>query len=381
MIPYARQSISEEDIAAVVRVLRSDFLTQGPEIEKFERAVAEKCGVPYAVAVSSATAGLHLAYLALGVGPGDEVWTSPNTFVATANAARYCGATPDFVDIDPQTYNLSPDKLAKKLASGGRPRIVTPVHFAGQPADIAAIADLAKKFGFAVVEDAAHAIGAEYRGKPVGCCEYSDCAVFSFHPVKIITTGEGGMVLTRRRDLYEKLIRLRTHGITRNPGLMTRNDGPWYYEQIELGYHYRITDIQAALGHSQLNRLDQFIQRRRELAARYDQLLRDLPVTLPWQHPEGNSSWHLYVIRLKLNQIRKTHRQVFEELRAAGIGVNLHYIPVYLQPDYLASGHTPGTCPEAESYYREAVSLPMFPALTNHEQDQVVAAIRQILIS
>lgn len=379
MIPYARQSISEDDIAAVVRVLRSNFLTQGPEIEAFERAVAEKCGVSHAVAVSSATAGLHLAYQALGAGPGDEVWTSPNTFVATANAARYCGARPDFIDIDPRTYTLCPDQLAARLKAGGRPKIIAPVHFSGQPAALVPVAAMAQQYGFAVVEDAAHAIGASYQGKPVGCCAHSDCAVFSFHPVKILTTGEGGMILTRRKDLYEKLIRLRTHGITRDPALMTRNDGPWYYEQLELGSHYRLTDFQAALGRSQLGRLDAFIARRRELAARYGRLLAGLPLTLPWQHPDGASSWHLYVIRLKLDQIRKTHRQVFEELRAAGIGVNLHYIPVHLQPDYRALGFQPGMFPEAEAYYREALSLPMFAALTDAEQDQVVDALHRIL--
>lgn len=379
MIPYARQSISEDDITAVVRVLRSDFLTQGPEIEAFERAVAERCGVPYAVAVSSATAGLHLAYQALGAGPGDEVWTSPNTFVATANAARYCGARPNFIDINPRTYNLCPDKLEARLQAGGRPKIVTPVHFSGQPAALAPISALARKYGFAVVEDAAHAIGATYQNRPIGFCEFSDCAVFSFHPVKIITTGEGGMILTRRKELYDKLLRLRTHGITRDPRLMTRNDGPWYYEQLELGSHYRLTDFQAALGRSQLTRLDAFIARRRELAERYNTLLANLPLTLPWQHPDGASSWHLYVVRLKLECIHKTHRQVFEELRAAGIGVNLHYIPVHLQPDYRALGFQPGVFPEAERYYKEAISLPMFPALTNHEQDQVVAALTFIL--
>jgi UDP-4-amino-4,6-dideoxy-N-acetyl-beta-L-altrosamine transaminase len=379
MLPYARQSISEDDIAAVVRVLRSDFLTQGPEIEAFERAVAEKCGVPYAVAVSSATAGLHLAYQALGAGPGDEVWTSPNTFVATANAARYCGARPGFIDIDPRTYNLCPDRLAARLKAGGRPKIVAPVHFSGQPAALAPIATLSQEYGFAIVEDAAHALGATYQNRSIGCCAFSDCAVFSFHPVKIITTGEGGMILTRRKDLYDKLIRLRTHGITRNPTLMTRNDGPWYYEQLELGSHYRMTDFQAALGRSQLKRLDEFISRRQQLANRYNQLLSDLPLTLPWQHPDGQSSWHLYVVRLKLDQIRKTHRQVFEELRAAGIGVNLHYIPVHLQPDYRALGFQPGMFPEAEAYYREALSLPMFAALTEAEQDQVVDALRRIL--
>jgi UDP-4-amino-4,6-dideoxy-N-acetyl-beta-L-altrosamine transaminase len=379
MLPYARQSISEDDIAAVVRVLRSDFLTQGPEIEAFERAVAEKCDVPFAVAVSSATAGLHLAYQALGAGPGDEVWTSPNTFVATANAARYCGARPDFIDIDPRTYNLCPDRLAARLKAGGRPKIVAPVHFSGQPAALAPIATLSQEYGFAIVEDAAHAIGASYQNRPIGCCALSDCAVFSFHPVKIITTGEGGMILTRRKDLYDKLIRLRTHGITRNPALMTRNDGPWYYEQLELGSHYRLTDFQAALGRSQLKRLDEFITRRQQLANRYNQLLSDLPLTLPWQHPDGQSSWHLYVVRLKLDQIRKTHRQVFEELRAAGIGVNLHYIPVHLQPDYRALGFQPGMFPEAEAYYREALSLPMFASLTEAEQDQVVNALRHIL--
>lgn len=381
MIPYARQSISDEDIAAVVDVLRSDFLTQGPEIERFERAVAERCGVAYAVAVSSATAGLHLAYLALGVGPGDEVWTSPNTFVATANAARYCGARPDFIDIDARTYNLCPQKLAERLKAGGRPKVVVPVHFSGQPAAMDSIAALAREYGFAVVEDAAHALGAAYRGQPIGCCAYADCAVFSFHPVKIITTGEGGMILTRRKDLYDKLIRLRTHGITRDSSRMGRNDGPWYYEQLELGHHYRLTDFQAALGRSQLKRLDQFIARRSKLADRYHAQLSGLPLTPPWQHPDGVSSWHLYVIRLKKALIRKTHRQVFEELRARGIGVNLHYIPVHLQPDYQALGFRRGMFPEAEAYYEEAMSLPIFPALRDEEQARVVESLKLVLES
>ncbi len=339
MIPYARQAINQADIDAVVEVLRSDFLTQGPVIERFERAVADYCGAAHAVAVNSGTSALHIACQALGLGPGDRLWTSPNTFVASANCALYCGAHVDFVDIDPRTYNLSVEALAIKLERAAKlkalPKVVVPVHFAGQPCEMQAIRALAEKYGFAVIEDASHAIGSQYRGEPVGNCRYSDIAVFSFHPVKIITTGEGGMALTNRPDLAERLYLLRTHGITRDPARMSHEpDGPWYYEQIALGWNYRMTDFQAALGASQLEKLESFVGRRRELAFRYHQLLEGMPLVLPWQHPDASSAWHLYLIRLLADKIGKNRRQVFEIMQAAGIGVNVHYIPVHTQPYY-----------------------------------------------
>ncbi|NEO24425.1 MAG: UDP-4-amino-4,6-dideoxy-N-acetyl-beta-L-altrosamine transaminase [Moorea sp. SIO4G2] len=384
-IPYGRQTISQQDIDAVVEVLQSDWLTQGPAIAKFEQSVADYCGATYGVAVSSATAALHIACLAVGLGNGDTLWTSPNTFVASANCGRYCGARVDFVDIDPRTYNLSVEELERKLIwaqeQGCLPKLVIPVHFAGQSCEMNSIAALAQKYGFRVLEDASHAIGGRYQGQPVGLGQFSDLAVFSFHPVKIITTGEGGMVLTNQADLYEKLIRLRTHGITRKPELMKgESDGPWYYQQLELGFNYRITDIQAALGVSQMQRLEEFVERRRFLAERYNQLLSDLPLTLPWQHPDTNSSWHLYVIRLNLDKINKTHRQVFEELRSLGIGVNLHYIPVHTQPYYQELGFGWGDFPEAEKYYQEAISIPLHYGLTEQEQDRIVTSLSKILI-
>lgn len=383
-IPYGRQDINQEDIDAVIEVLRSDWLTQGLAIERFERAVADYCGAKYAVAVSNATAALHIACLAVGLGKGDILWTSPNTFVASANCGLYCGSTVDFVDIDPYTYNLSVDELERKLIDATKqsylPKVLIPVHFAGQSCEMERIAALAQRYGFRIIEDASHAIGGRYRQHPIGACAFSDMAVFSFHPVKIITTGEGGMVLTNQTDLYEKLIRLRTHGITRNVELMQGNShGSWYYQQLELGFNYRLTDIQAALGTSQLRRLDEFVERRRFLANRYKDLLQDLPLMLPWQHPDTDSSWHLYVIRLKLEKINKTHRQVFEELRKASIGVNLHYIPVHTQPYYQRLGFNWRDFPQAERYYREAISLPLYYRLTEESQNRVVASLREVL--
>ncbi len=383
-IPYGRQDISQADIDAVVEVLRSDWITQGPAIERFEKLVAEYCGAKYAVAVSSATAGLHIACLAVGLSAGDVLWTSPNTFVASANCGLYCGADIDFVDIDPHTYNLSVEMLEQKLAraelEGKLPKVVVPVHFAGQSCEIERILALSRKYGFTILEDASHAIGARYQDNPVGSCLFSDMAVFSFHPVKIITTGEGGMVMTNREDLYEKLIRLRTHGITRNPELMQgESHGLWYYQQLELGFNYRMTDIQAALGASQMQRLDEFVSCRRLLAEGYNSLLQDFPLVLPWQHPDTESSWHLYVIRLKLDKIGKTHRQVFEELRAAKIGVNLHYIPVHTQPYYQKLGFKWGGFPQAEEYYQEAISLPIYYGLSDENQERVVAVIGDIM--
>lgn len=383
-IPYGRQNINQQDIDAVIDVLQSDWLTQGPAIERFEQSVAEYCGVKYAVAVSSATAALHIACLAAGLGPGDILWTSPNTFVASANCGLYCDAGVDFVDIDPQTYNLSEAALEQKLTQaeqkGKLPKVVVPVHLAGQSCEMEKIGALAQKYSFTVLEDASHAIGARYQSIPVGNCQFSDMTVFSFHPVKIITTGEGGMVVTNRSDLYEKLIRLRTHGITRNPELMQgKFHGLWYYQQLELGFNYRITDIQGALGASQMQRLNEFVSRRRFLADHYNQMLANVPVTLPWQHPDTESSWHLYVIRLQLDKIAKTHPQVFEELRQAGIGVNLHYVPVHTQPYYEKLGFKSGDFPQAEQYYQEAISLPLYYDLTQENQERVVAAVRDIL--
>lgn len=380
-IPYGRQDISQEDIDTVVEVLRSDWITQGPKIAVFEKIVSDYCGAKYAVAVSSATAGLHIACLAAGLSQGDILWTSPNTFVASANCGLYCGATVDFVDIDPNTYNLSIEELERKLTEaenqGCLPKVVVPVHFSGQSCEMEKIAQLSAKYGFRVIEDAAHGIGGRYQGEPVGSCQFSDMAVFSFHPVKIITTGEGGMVLTNKEDLYEKLIRLRSHGITRKVELMREEShGPWYYQQLELGFNYRMTDIQAALGASQMQRLDEFVKRRRFLAERYNQLLQDLPLVLPWQHPDTESSWHLYVIRLKMNKISKSHRQVFEDLRQAKIGVNLHYIPVHTQPYYKQLGFKWGDFPQAEQYYREAISIPIYYGLTEENQETVVAKLK-----
>jgi len=381
MIPYGHQQIDETDIAAVAEVLRSDFLTQGPAVPAFEQAVASACGAEHAVAVNSATSALHIACLSLGVAPGDVVWTSPVTFVASANCARYCGADVDFVDIDPRTYNLSVTRLAEKLEQAERagrlPKVVIPVHLCGQPCDMAGIHALSQRYGFKVVEDATHSIGGKYKGEPIGNGRYSDITVFSFHPVKIITTGEGGMALTKDAQLAKKMQRLRSHGISRDEADMTRApDGPWYYQQIDLGFNYRMSDLQAALGLSQLQKLDAFVAKRHVIARQYDQLLADLPIITPWQHPDSYSGLHLYVIRLKLKEIRKTHREVFESLRQAGIGVNLHYTPVYLQPYYERLGFRKGHCPEAERYYAEAISLPMYPGLTVAQQGQVVAALR-----
>ncbi len=381
-IPYGRQDINQADIQKVIDVLQSDWLTQGPAINRFEKIVADYCGVKYAVAVSSATAALHIACLSLELGEKDWLWTSPNTFVASANCGLYCGAHVDFVDINPHTYNLSIEELEQKLFKASKqnclPKVLIPVHFAGQSCEMDKIANLSKQYGFKVIEDASHAIGGKYQDKPIGCCEFSDLAVFSFHPVKIITTGEGGMVLTNRQDLYEKLIRLRSHGITRDSNLMQgESHGAWYYQQLELGFNYRITDIQAALGASQMQRLDQFVTRRRFLAHRYNQLLQDLPITLPCQESDTESSWHLYVIRLCLDKINKTHSQVFAELRQFGIGVNLHYIPVHTQPHYQTLGFQWGDFPEAEKYYQSAISIPLYYGLTEQEQDLIVASLKQ----
>lgn len=380
MIPYGRQDVSEADIQAVVNVLRSDFLTQGPAVPAFEAAVAGNCGAHHAVAVNSATSALHIACLALGVGPGDWVWTSPITFVASANCARYCGARVDFVDIDPRTYNMSVECLAEKLAQADKlgclPKVIIPVHLCGQPCDMRVIYALSQRYGFKIIEDASHAIGGNYLGEPIGSCRYSHITVFSFHPVKIITTGEGGMAVTNDESFANRMQLLRSHGITRDAADMTQEpDGPWYYQQVNLGFNYRMTDLQAALGLSQMQRLGEFIARRYAIFRRYAERLAGLPISTPWQHPDGYSALHLYVIRFKLNEVRRTHRELFESMRAAGIGVNLHYIPVYRQPYYEELGFRAGYCPVAEQYYAEAMSLPMYPSLTADQQDHVVDAL------
>lgn len=384
LIPYGRQDITEADIAAVVEVLRSNFITQGPVVPRFEQAVAQGCGAKHAVAVNSATSALHVACLALDLGPGDWLWTSPITFVASANCGLYCGAKVDFVDIDPRTFNICPARLEEKLVAARRegrlPKVVVPVHMCGQPCDMAAIAELSRIYGFRIVEDASHAIGARYMGAPVGNCAFSDITVFSFHPVKIITTGEGGMALTNDTHLAQRMASLRTHGITRDPSLLTQEPhGSWYYEQLELGFNYRMTDIQAALGLSQLDRLDAYVDRRHDLADRYDALLADLPLTLPWRDPESRSAFHLYVIRLASSQPANERRRVFKALRACGIGVNVHYIPVHLQPYYRALGFRAGDFPAAEDYYSEAISLPLYPMMNETQQDTVIDCLRGLL--
>lgn len=382
MIPYGRQDINQADIDAVVSVLQSDFLTQGPMVPRFERLLAEHVGAGYALALNSATSALHVACLALGLGPGDRLWTTPITFVASANCALYCGASVDFVDIDPRTYNMCPLALEHKLRQaeldGCLPKIVVPVHLCGQPCNMQAIHALAQRYGFRIIEDASHAIGGKYQGSFIGGCRYSDITVFSFHPVKIITTAEGGMAVTNDAQLADRMSLLRSHGITRDPEKMTHDaDGPWYYQQIELGFNYRMTELQAALGLTQMQRLDSYVARRHELARRYDALLSGLPVQTPWQHPDGYSGLHLYVIRLQRDKLTSSHREIFESLRDQGVGVNVHYIPVHLQPFYERLGFRPGDFPQAERYYAEAISLPMFQTMTEEQQDSVVAALKK----
>lgn len=384
MIPYGRQEITQADIDAVVAVLQSAYLTQGPAVPHFEHIVSSRVGAKHAVAVNSATSALHIACLALGLGPGDWLWTTPVTFVASANCGLYCGSQVDFVDIDPQTYNLCPIALERKLErakeEGKLPKVVVPVHLCGQPCDMVAIHALGQKYGFKIIEDASHAIGGKYQGESIGNCRYSDITVFSFHPVKIITTAEGGMALTNCDELARQMTQLRSHGITRDAKYMTHEpDGPWYYQQVTLGFNYRMTELQAALGISQMDRLEAYVARRHVLAERYDQLLEDLPVITPWQHPDGYSGLHLYVIRLRLSEISKTHRQVFDALRDQGIGVNLHYIPVHTQPHYQQMGFKHGDYVQAERYYAEAISLPMYQTLSDSQQNEVVAVLRKVL--
>lgn len=383
MIPYGRQHISDEDVAAVVEVLRSDWLTQGPMVPRFERTVANYCGPEYAVAVNSATSALHIACLALDLGPGDWLWTSPITFVASSNCALYCNARVDFVDIDPFTYNLCAKKLAEKLEEAERagrlPKIVVPVHLCGQSCDMEAIHALSLRYGFKIIEDASHAIGGFYQGRPIGDCHYSDITVFSFHPVKIITSGEGGMAVTGHPELAERMMRYRSHGITNNRDLMwpKPNGQIWNYQQVDLGFNYRMTDIHAALGVSQMARLDDFIKRRRGIAAAYDRAFADLPMLRPWQHPNTRSSYHLYPIRVRAPG--KTQRDVYDALNNSGVAANLHYIPVYLQPYYMVMGYGEGYCPEAEAYYKEAISLPMYASLSEAQQAYVISAVRAAL--
>ena len=384
MIPYGRQNINQADIDAVVDVLKSDFLTQGPQVPLFEKTIAHEVAARYAVAVNSATSALHIACLALELGHGDWLWTTPNTFVASANVGLYCGARVDFVDIDPKTYNMSPLLLEKKLIEAKvrkrLPKVLIPVHLCGQPCDMRAIHSLCQKFGVKIIEDASHAIGGSYVDRPIGNCEYSDITVFSFHPVKIITTAEGGAAVTNNELLAQKLALYRSHGITRDEALMTEpSHGDWYYQQIALGYNYRMTDLQAALGISQMHRLHEFVAKRHEIAKRYDVLLGALPVEIPFQLENTYSGLHLYVIRLKLEEIHLSHKEVFDALRASGIGVNLHYIPVHIQPFYKSIGFKDGDFPEAEKYYAEAISLPIYPDLSENDQNKVVDILASLL--
>jgi UDP-4-amino-4,6-dideoxy-N-acetyl-beta-L-altrosamine transaminase len=383
-IPYGHQDITADDIAAVREALCSDWITQGPAVPRFEVAMSGYCGVGHAVAVNSATSALHIACMAIGLGPGDWLWTSPITFVASANCGLYCGARVDFVDIDPGTYNMSVAVLAHKLAqaeiAGKLPKVVIPVHLAGQSCDMEAIFALSRRYGFHVIEDASHAVGARYQGRPVGCCRYSDISVFSFHPVKIITTAEGGMALTNSAELANRMRLLRTHGITRDPADMAgAAEGPWYYQQVALGFNYRMTDILAALGSSQMKRLDVYVARRHEIAALYDAAFRDFPLDTQAGQPDSHSALHLYVIRLRLQELSIGRREVFLSMRAKGIGVNVHYVPVHLHPYYARLGFKPNDFPEAERYYREAISLPMFPMLTAEQQRTVIGALSDSL--
>jgi len=386
MIPYGKQDINQEDIDTVVNVLQSDFLTQGPQVPLFEKAIKDAVNADYAFAVNSATSALHIACLALGVCKGDVVWTTPITFVASANCALYCGADIDFVDIDDKTYNLSPELLESKLRHAKSnnlplPKVVIPVHLCGQPCEMDKIHALSLEYGFSIIEDASHAIGGKYKNNPIGNCEYSDITVFSFHPVKIVTTAEGGAATTNNKELASKLELLRSHGVTRDSSLMkNESHGGWYYEQVDLGFNYRMTEMQAALGVSQMSRLHDFVARRNELAFKYDELLKDLPLITPFQIEDSYSGRHLYVIRLNLTDIPLTHKQVFEQLRENGIGVNLHYIPVHTQPYYKELGFEVGQYPVAESYYQEAISIPLFHTMTNEQQDVVVATLTLILI-
>ncbi|WP_019556736.1 UDP-4-amino-4,6-dideoxy-N-acetyl-beta-L-altrosamine transaminase [Thiomicrorhabdus arctica] len=387
MIPYGRQDISQADIDAVVDVLKSDYLTQGPQVPLFEETVASYCGAKYGVAVNSATSALHVACLALGLGEGDWLWTSPNTFVASANCALYCGAQVDFVDINPHTYNMSVEALEHKLKqaklSNTLPKILIPVHFAGQSCEMREIHALSLEYGFKIIEDAAHAIGGKYLGKSVGGCQYSDITVFSFHPVKIVTTGEGGIATTNQSVLAERMQLLRSHGVTREPHLMTKSletEGAWYYQQVDLGFNYRMTEMQAALGVSQMQRVDEFVGTRKAFAKRYDELLHNLPLVLPFQHADSDSSFHLYPILIQTDLIFKTRAEVYKALREDGIGVNIHYIPVHTQPYYQKMGFAEGSFPLAEAYYQQVISIPVFHAMTLQDQNRIIELLERDLI-
>lgn len=381
MIYYGHQHITEKDIQAVERVLHSDWLTQGPAIEAFEKKVANYCGAKYAVAVTNATSALHIACKAAGLGEGDVLWTSPITFTASANCGRYCGADVDFVDIDDKTYNMSVAELRHKLETAvKKPKVVIPVHLAGQSCDMEAIKALADEYGFKIIEDASHATGADYKNTKVGSCRYSDMTVFSFHPVKIVTTGEGGIVLTNNKELYEKLKLYRSHGITRDSDLMTQEaDGPWYYQQIELGFNYRMTDMQAALGCSQMDSLDEFVARRRYLVKRYNEKLKGLPLRIPYQDEATNPSWHIYIIRVDFTKVKLSKKEIFARMRDRGIVLNLHYIPVHTQPYYQKLGFQKGDFPVSEKYYEEAITLPLYYDLTDEQQDEVIEALKEVL--
>jgi len=384
MLHYGKHDIDEADISSVVNVLQSDFLTQGPKVPLFEKKVSEYCGAKYGVAVNSATSALHIACLALGLEDGDYLWTSPNTFVASANCGLYCGAKVDFVDIDRQTYNLSVEKLEKKLIQAKQddklPKVVMPVHFAGQSCNMQKIHLLSKEYGFKIIEDASHAIGGKYLGRPIGGCQYSDITVFSFHPVKIITTAEGGLATTNNKELSDRMRLFRSHGVTREPRLMTKEpEGGWYYQQIDLGFNYRMTGLQAALGVSQMERLDEFVSLRHKCQMRYDRLLKGFPITTPYQDLDSYSALHLYPIEIQIDEINNTRKEVFEALRKKDIGTNVHYIPVHTQPYYRNMGFQKGDFPNAESYYKRAISLPLFHAMTFDQQDQVVAALEEVL--
>jgi len=383
MIPYGKQEITQGDINSVIEVLKSDLITQGPAVPRFEKSITDHCDVEYAVAANSATSALHIACLALGLRSGDWLWTSPNTFVASSNCGLYCGAQVDFVDIDPRTYNMSAELLQQKLekaeSEGKLPKVIIPVHFAGQSCDMKAINALAEKYKFKIIEDASHAIGGRYLDQPIGNCKYSDITVFSFHPVKIITTGEGGMATTNDKSLADKMVRLRSHGVTRDPEYMSsEHDEPWYYEQIELGLNYRMTDIQAALGFSQMQRLGAYVESRHKLRKQYDELLETVPVTTPWQSPDSYSALHLYPIQID-NTVASERREIFENLREAGIGVNVHYIPVHTQPYYQNMGFKEADFPNAMEYYKSAISLPMFSGLSDEQQLEVISVLKKIL--
>lgn len=383
MIPYGKQNISQADIDSVVSVLNSDYLTQGPQVPLFEKTVSKYCGSDYAVAVNSATSALHIACLALGLGKGDYLWTSPNTFVASANCGLYCGANIDFVDIDKQTYNLSVKRLEEKLIKAKQnnklPKVIVPVHFAGQSCNMKRIHELSNEYGFFIIEDASHAIGGKYLDNPIGGCQYSDITIFSFHPVKIITTAEGGIATTNSKKLAEKMKLFRSHGITRDKSMMINNSAePWYYQQITLGFNYRMTELQAALGVSQMSRLDEFIIKRHTLQTRYNNLLKNLPVIIPYQSTSAYSALHLYPIMIDSEKTSKDRLEVFRILRSKDIGVNVHYIPVHLQPHYKSLGFKHGDFPDSEFYYENAISLPLFYNLSYSEQDKVVNVMKEI---